>query len=52
MKNYCVAYDVTTGYDTVVKAKNAQEAIAKVREVVGDPLIILSVYEQKEKEND
>ena len=52
MKKYCVAYRVTTEYDTVVEARNTQEAEAKVIEVIGEHVTILVTYEQKEKKDD
>lgn len=35
-KRYCVTYDLTIGYDVTVKAKNASEALKKVKEVIPD----------------
>lgn len=49
MKTYCVVYNVTTSYDTEIKAKSREEAMAKVREVIGEPVTIESVWETKEK---
>ena len=49
MKTYCVVYSVTTSYDAAVKAKTREEAVAKVREVIGEPVTIESVWETKEK---
>ena len=47
MKKYNVHYNTTTSYDTVVKAKNAEEAKKKVEEVIGEPVEIEGVYEVK-----
>lgn len=47
MKSYHVTYAVPMSFDTTVKAKNAKEAEAKVREVIGEPVEIESVYEAK-----
>lgn len=47
MKKFAVNYNTTTSYDTVVKAKNAEEAKKKVTEVIGEPVEIESVYEVK-----
>lgn len=49
MKTYCVVYAVTTSYDAEVKAASREEAIAKVREVIGEPVTIESVWQTKEK---
>lgn len=51
MKTYCVVYNVTTSYDASVKAVSKKEAIEKVREVIGEPVTIESVWETKEKQN-
>jgi hypothetical protein len=45
MKSFSVQYNTTVSYDTVVKAKNAEEAKKKVIEVIGEPIQIESVYE-------
>lgn len=50
MKKFCVVYNTTTSFDTVVKAKTAEEARAKVQEVIGDPVEIENVYELKKHE--
>ena len=51
MKTYCVVYNITTSYDSTVKAKNEKEARAKVIEVIGQPLQIEQVWEVTEKTN-
>lgn len=48
MKKFTVNYAVTTHYDTVVKAKTKEEAVKKVREVIGDPVDIESAWEVKD----
>lgn len=47
MKEYSVAYTVTTEHEAIVKAKNKEEAAKKVIEVIGSPVIIGEVYEFK-----
>lgn len=45
MRRFNVTYNVTTSYDADVLAKNKKEAIAKVVEVIGEPVKIKSVHE-------
>ena len=45
MKTYNVIYNTTTSYDAVIKAKNKKEAEDKVKEVIGEPVEIESIYE-------
>jgi hypothetical protein len=45
MKKFCVLYNTTTSYDTVVVAENEKEARVKVKEVIGEPVNIESVWE-------
>ena len=47
MKKYCVSYNVTTSYDTTIKAETKEEAKNKVIEVIGEPIKIESVWEVK-----
>ena len=51
MKTYCVTYNTTTSYDTSVKARTKEEAISKVKEVIGEPVTIEGAWEVKEKKN-
>lgn len=46
-KEFSVNYNFTTSYEAVVKAETAEEAIAKVKEVVGDDISIESSWEVK-----
>ena len=52
MKRFCVNYEITTIHDTIVKAKTAAEAAAKVAEVIGSPVIIGEVREYKDEKED
>lgn len=45
LRRFNVIYNVTTSYDADVFAKNKKEAIAKVVEVIGEPVKIESVHE-------
>lgn len=45
MKRFNVMYSVTISYDADVLADNRKEAIAKVIEVIGEPVKIESVHE-------
>lgn len=45
LKRFNVMYNVTTSYDADVFAASKKEAIAKVVEVIGEPVHIESVYE-------
>lgn len=48
-KRFSVIYEVTTTHEAIVEAKNKEEAVEKVVEVVGDPIVIESVYVLKLK---
>ena len=45
LKRFNVMYNVTTSYDADVFATSRKEAIAKVVEVIGEPVHIESVHE-------
>lgn len=45
LKRFNVVYNVTTSYDADVFAKSKKEAIAKVVEVIGEPVRIEYVNE-------
>lgn len=45
MKRFNVIYNVTVSYDADVLANTKKEAIAKVKEVIGEPVYIESVHE-------
>lgn len=45
LRRFNVVYNVTTSYDANVFATTKKEAVAKVVEVIGDPIKIESVYE-------
>lgn len=45
LKKFNVSYNVTTSYDADVFARNKKEAIAKVVEVIGEPVQIEYVNE-------
>lgn len=47
MKTFTLTYSVTTHYDTIVHAKDRNAAIAKVKEVIGEPVEIENVWEHK-----
>lgn len=47
MKKFSVQYNTTVSYDAIVRAKTVKEAEEKVREVIGEPIKIESVYEVK-----
>lgn len=47
MKIFTVNYTTTTSYDAVVTAKSKEAAIAKVEEVIGEPVVIESAWEVK-----
>lgn len=51
MKTYSVEYSTTTRYDAVVKAGNKAEAINKVKEVIGESVVIESAWEIKNEAN-
>lgn len=51
MKEYSVLYEVKTLSEALVKANTSQEAKEKVKEVIGDPVKIIQVYEMKVKSN-
>ena len=44
-KEFSVCYNYTTSYEAVVKAETKKEAIAKVKEVLGDDITIESSWE-------
>jgi len=44
-KEFSVCYNYATSYEAVVKAKTKDDAIAKVKEVVGDDIKIESSWE-------
>lgn len=50
MKKYSVVYNTTTSYEAVVYASTKKEAIAKVREVIGDPVTIEEAREMRNAE--
>ena len=47
MKKFCVFYNTTTSFEAVVKAKTKKEAKEKVREVIGEPVVIEKIWELK-----
>jgi len=47
MKEFCVVYEVTTSYDAAVSAKTKDEAIAKVKEVIGSDVVVTGTWEVK-----
>lgn len=49
MKKYAVMYNITTSFESVVEAENKEEAEKKVKDVIGDPILIESVWEVKEQ---
>ena len=50
MKKFCVVYNVTTSYDAAVSAKTKEEAIAKVREVIGSECVIEGAWPVRKNE--
>ncbi len=46
LKRFNVAYNVTTSYDADVFAESKKAAVAKVVEVIGEPVRIESVHER------
>ncbi|MEE9214800.1 MAG: hypothetical protein V3U54_08420 [Thermodesulfobacteriota bacterium] len=51
LKTFSVMYNTTTSSESVVVAKTKKEAIAKVREVIGEPIKIEQAWELKEKDS-
>ena len=49
LNRYSVLYKLTTSSEAIIKAKTKKEAIAKVREVIGDPITIEDAWELKRK---
>ena len=49
LKQFSVMYNTTTSSEAVVNAKTKKEAIAKVKEVIGDPIKIEASWELKRK---
>ena len=49
MKTYAVQYATTTSFEAVVKAKSKEEAEKKVKEVIGEPIVIESSWEVKKQ---
>jgi len=50
MKKFCVVYNVITSYDVSVKAKTKEEAIEKVKEVIGADAVIEGAWAIRPKE--
>ena len=45
MKTFSVQYSITTGCDATVQAKSKEDAIKRVREIIGNDCQIESVWE-------
>ena len=50
MKKFCVSYQLTTSYDASVSAKTKEEAIAKVKEVIGSDIVIEEAWALRDRE--
>ena len=44
-KKFCVSYNYITSFDATVSAETKEEAIAKVKEVIGDDVEIEGAWE-------
>lgn len=51
LKRFSVSYSTTTSYEALVNAKTKKEAIAKVKEVIGEPIKIEKSWELRKKES-
>ena len=49
LKRFSVMYNTTTSFESVVNAKTKKEAIAKVKEVVGEPIKIEKSWELRKQ---
>lgn len=47
MKKWNVNYAVTVSHDATIKAETKEEAIRKIEEVIGEDVVIESVWEVK-----
>jgi hypothetical protein len=50
MKTFSVIYEETISREAVVTAKNKEEAIAKVKEVVGDEIVVTNTWSHTKKD--
>ncbi len=49
MKQYVIMYNLTTSHETTIMARDKKEAVSKLVEVVGDPVVIESIRKLPKK---